>query len=104
RSGNGSTDSSSIHASQPLPDQSPFLITGLGQQTGNFAAATGGALSSSTSPSWGDYNTISPLNGKNWLFLAEGKYDQGVLPNISHASFTVFNNSTTFSSKMSSTV
>ena len=97
RSASGTTASSSIHASQPLPDQSPFLITGLGQQAGSFAAATGGA----TSPSWGAYDTISPLNGKNWLFLAEGKYEPGVLPSIAQASFTVYNNQATFGSKLS---
>src|SRR5262249_50401141 len=76
--------------------------SGLGQQAGNFAAVTGGAASSgATSSSWGNYSTVSPLNGKNWLFLGEGTYDQGTLPSISQAAFTVFSNSTTFTSKLS---
>lgn len=99
----------SIHASQPLPDQSPFLFTGLGQETGNLAAKVAAAqpgstlLKGATSPSWGTYNSIAPFEGKNWLFLAEGTYDAGVLPTISEAAFTVFTSPTTFRSSFSTT-
>jgi hypothetical protein len=104
RGAGATADSSFIQASQPLPDQSPFLVTGLGQQAGSFAAVAGGDPARGvTSSSWGNYNTISPLNGKNWLFLGEGTYDQGTLPSISQASFTVYNNRATLNSKMSST-
>jgi hypothetical protein len=109
RGAGGSSGSSFVQASQPLPDQSPFLITGLGQQAGSFAASAAAVQSGSavvngaTSASWGNYNTISPLNGKNWLFLGEGTYDSGALPSISKANFTVFNNPTTFRSSLSPT-
>src|SRR6185369_9099425 len=101
----------SVYAAQPLPGQSPYLFTGLGQEAGNFASSAAAVqpgsvvAGGSISPSWGTYNTISPLNGKNWLFLAEGTYDHGALPTISQATFTVFNNPTTFASSLvSSTV
>ena len=103
RTASGAPGSDTLHASQPLPDRSPYLIPGLGQQSGSFAAVTGGTASGATSPSWGDYSTVSPLNGKNWLFLAEGTYDQAIRPGIAEAAFTVYGNTTTFTSKMAST-
>jgi hypothetical protein len=107
RSPNAST---AVHASQQLPGRSPVHITGIGQEAGNFAdkiAALqpgGTILNSPTSSSWGNYSTISPLNGKNWLFLGEGTYDIGTLPSISKASFSVYDNPETFNSRFAPTL
>jgi hypothetical protein len=99
----GTAGSYSIHAAQDLPGQSPMLITGFGKESGSFAAEAAARLGSTappagTSPDWGDYSTISPLNGKNWLLLAEGTYDTPAPPTISQATFTVYKDPTTFAS------
>jgi hypothetical protein len=81
----------------------------LGQEASNFAdklsAIQPGAslVGSGTSTSWGNYSTISPLNGKNWLFLGEGTYQPGILPSISNAYFTVYSDPITFSSNFTTT-
>ena len=103
----GDSTSTSIHASQPLPGMSPFLLSGLGQRTGDFASAANavslqpfGPIRQATSPAWGNYESISPLNGNNWLLIADGTYDAGVLPSISKAAFTVYDDTTNFRSRL----
>jgi hypothetical protein len=102
----GAAGSYSIHAAQNLPGQSPLLITGFGKQSGSFAAEAAARLGTTTlpagtSPDWGDSSAVSPLNGNNWLLLAEGTYDTPAPPTISQATFTVYKDPTTFASILS---
>jgi hypothetical protein len=77
--------SPTIAASQPLPPPPPngslvgsdfFPITGYGQTASSFASKYPGAtnLGPNIGTSWGNYlpPEVAPLNGKNWVFLAEG--------------------------------
>ena len=93
------TNANPIQASQNLPGQTPFLITGFGQTASNFATETAAidpasaVVGPTTSGSWGNYNSPllsgSAINGNKWVFLAEGL---GSSVRISSASFTVFSN------------
>jgi hypothetical protein len=92
-----------IQASIPLPGTSPFIVKGIGRDASDFvtqaAAIQPGStvIGPSTSPAWGNYDTISPNNGKNWLFIAEGTYGSGMPLNVTQASFNIFTSPTTFS-------
>jgi hypothetical protein len=101
------TNANPIHAAQNFPDQTPFLIKGFGQTTGNFCDVAGGAcvavIGPTTSTSWGTYTNVSPYNGKHWLFIAEGLFNPpGPLPAIAAATVTVYN--ADFSSKFSPSI
>jgi hypothetical protein len=93
-----------------LPGQTPFLIKGFGQTTGNFTTVasvqpTAAVVGPTTSLSWGGpYPAITnPLyangfDGKKWMFLGEGTYNtatqtpfsQDVSGIVSAATFTAY--------------
>ena len=93
------TNANPIQASQNLPGQTPFLITGFGQTASNFATKAqaidpaSAVVGPTTSGSWGNYNSpllsASSINGNKWVFLAEGL---GSSVRVSSATFTVFSN------------
>jgi hypothetical protein len=96
------TNANPIQASQNLPGLTPFLIHGFGQTAGSFTAQAAAiqpgstVIGPTTSAAWGNYNTIAPLNGKNWLFIAEGTYNPSSPPNITQATFDLYTSPTTF--------
>jgi hypothetical protein len=92
RSANNFAPLATFQASQPLPGTVPALISGMGQQASNFVTKIPQAVPSSfaltTSGQWGNYATISPVAGKNWLFIGEGQYTG--TPSISNAVITYY--------------
>ena len=98
------TNANPIQASQNLPGQTPFLITGFGQTAGNFTSKAQAidpgsmVVVPTTSGSWGTYNdprlspSIYSLN-RSWVFLAEGAYNaSGPWPRVGAAVATIFSN------------
>src|SRR4051812_3693685 len=103
RTPSGLPKGDTIHAAQPLPGMSPFLITGMGQEASSLeskaASLPGYSLSSAAaSANWGTYSNIAPLNGKNWLLLADGSYNRSAPPTIARADFTVYSDNKNFGS------
>jgi len=93
RSANNFAPLATFQASQPLPGTVPALITGMGREASDFQTKIPQAVPSSfaltTSGQWGNYATIAPQGGKNWLFIGEGQYTG--TPTISNAVITYFN-------------
>jgi autotransporter-associated beta strand protein len=84
------TNANPITAAQPLPGSTPVLIGGYGQTASNFTAKIpdAGSFSGTTNGLWGNYATVTPAAGKNWLFLAEGTYT-GAAPTVNLGSSSV---------------
>ena len=94
------TNINPIQASQNLPGQTPFLITGFGQTASSFATKaaaiepSAAVVGPTKSEAWGNYNSpfLTPLQnqtGNNWVFLAEGLATSGFV-SISSAVATVY--------------
>jgi hypothetical protein len=106
-----------IQASEPLPNNSGYMVTGFGQTAGNFTAlatsvnAAATVVGPSTSPSWGTYTdpvlAPSAWNGQHWVLLAEGNYAAGAakptIANVVVNAITVFTNNQSFASGLATT-
>jgi hypothetical protein len=93
--------SNPITGAQPLTGSTSINpILGFGRAASDFASKLppGSTLSTTTSPSWGDYATdpLTPFQ-LTGLFVAEGTYSAGQIPFITAAQFLVYNNAQTFS-------
>jgi hypothetical protein len=105
RSANNFPPIGTFQASQPLPGTVPVLIAGYGQQASNFVSKLAPAnldsssLALTTSGQWGNYATISPHNGKHWVFIGEGAYPTGQRPTVSGAVLTIYDQN--FNSRLS---
>jgi hypothetical protein len=104
-----------IQASEPLPNNGGYMVTGFGQTAGNFAAfaasvnPSASVVGPSTSTSWGTYTdpVLDPRDGHHWLFLAEGQYNAALgKPNsksIVVNLVTIFTSNMTYASGLTST-